>query len=146
MTLVKFNNRPASKSFNNFFEDFFQELPSILPEASLNWSNSVPVNIKETKDAFEVSLVAPGFDKADFKVNLENNLLTITAEHKGEENVEDEKMVRREYRFRSFSRSFTVDENIDAEKIDAKYINGVLALNLPKKVEVKAAAKQITIQ
>jgi HSP20 family protein len=147
MTLVKLNNRPASKSFNNFFEDFFHEMPSILPaDATFNRGASVPVNIKETKDAFEVELVAPGFEKGDFKISLENNLLTIAAEHKAEEKAESDKMVRREYRYRSFSRSFNVDENIDAEKIDAKYVNGVLALNLPKKPEVKAATKQINIQ
>ncbi len=73
-------------------------------------------------------------------------MLTISAEKKNEVKDENEKQIRSEYSYRSFNRSFTLDEKIDAEKIEAKYLNGVLTLNLPKKAEVKASAKEISIQ
>jgi HSP20 family protein len=93
-----------------------------------------------------LELVAPGFSKEDFKINLENDILTVSAEKKAEEKKENVKQVRSEYSFRSFKRSFTINEKIDATTIDAKYVNGVLILNLPKKAEVKASAKEIKIQ
>jgi HSP20 family protein len=147
MTLVKFN-RPAGRSFNNLVDDFFNEFP-VLFNDGFNKSSSnafVPVNIKETEGAYQLDIVAPGFEKNDFKVNIEANILTVSAEKKTEEKKENEKQVRNEYSYRSFKRSFTIDEKIDASHIDAKYVNGVLALNLPKKAEVKEAAKEITIK
>jgi HSP20 family protein len=148
MTLVRFN-KPAAQSFNNLVGDFFTNLPSLLQDdfISPDWKQSVPVNIKETENSYVLELVAPGLEKEDFKINLENNILTISGEKKTEEaGSENEKKIRKEYTFKSFKRSFSVDENIDAANIAAKYVNGVLTLNLPKKAEVKEAAKQITIQ
>ena len=147
MTLVKFN-RPVSKGFNNFVDDFFNDFPTLFNDG-FNKSSAngfAPVNIKETDSSYHLDIVAPGFDKNDFKVNVEANILTVSAEKKTEEKKENEKQVRNEYSYRSFKRSFTIDEKIDASNIDAKYVNGVLALNLPRKAEVKQAAKEITIQ
>jgi HSP20 family protein len=148
MTLVRFNNRPAAKSFNNLVDDFFTGLPSLLSDdfSGLNGRNSVPVNIKETEQDFVLELFAPGMVKEDFKINLENNLLTISAEHKADTENSNEKSITREYRYHSFSRSFNLDEKIDANNIAGKYVNGVLTLNLPKKAEVKEATKQISVQ
>ncbi|MEI2737455.1 MAG: Hsp20/alpha crystallin family protein [Chitinophagaceae bacterium] len=108
--------------------------------------DSVPVNVKETEKGYLLEVVAPGFEKADFKVNLNQNLLTISAEKKEELKEEKEKQIRREYSYRSFKRSFTLDEKIDATNIEASYVNGVLTLNLPKKEEVKASATEIVIK
>ena len=140
MTLVKFNNRPIDKSLHNVMDDFFNGFQTTA------FKNVVPVNIKETSDAYLLEVVAPGFDKNDFKVNLDNNLLTISSEKSNETKEENERQIRSEYSFRTFKRSFTIDEKVDAANIDAKYVNGVLTLNLPKKAEVKAATKEITIQ
>jgi HSP20 family protein len=147
MTLVKFN-RPANKGFNSFVDDFFNEFPAIFNEGfNKSASNGfVPTNIKETDGAYQLDIVAPGFEKNDFKVNVDANILTVSAEKKTEDKKENEKQLRNEYSYRSFKRSFTLDEKIDASNIDAKYVNGVLALNLPKKAEVKEAVKEITIQ
>ena len=147
MTLVKFN-RPVSRNFGNLVDDFFNEVPAIFNE-SFNKSVSnvfVPVNVKENEGSYQLDVVAPGFDKSDFKVNVDGNILTISAEKKAEEKKETEKQVRNEYKYRSFKRSFTLDEKTDAAGIEASYINGVLTLNLPKKAEVKEAAKEISVK
>jgi HSP20 family protein len=109
-------------------------------------AGSVPVNITENEKQYQIDVVAPGFEKADFKINLEQNILTISLEKKEEQVQEGTKQIRKEYQFRSFKRSFTLDDKIDAAGIEAKYVNGILTLNLPKKEEVKAAVKDISIQ
>jgi HSP20 family protein len=145
MTHVKFSHRPFEKSFNNLMDDLFSELPVLYKNGS-NQSGFVPVNIKDKEKSYQVEVVAPGFEKNDFKVNIDQDLLTISAEKKDEAKNENEKQIRREYSYRSFKRSFTIDEKIDAAGIEAKYVNGVLTLNLPKKEQVKASAQEITIQ
>jgi HSP20 family protein len=108
--------------------------------------DSVPVNVKETEKSFQLDVIAPGFDKTDFKVNIEQNILTVSAEKTNEANEESDKQIRKEYIFRSFKRSFTLDEKIDATNIEASYVNGVLRLNLPKKEAVKQSATEIVIK
>jgi len=144
MSIVKFNHVPVQK-FGNLFDEFFNELPSFSGKEWNNWSFP-PVNIHETPDAYHVELSVPGRSKEDFNVNVENGLLTVSFEKKEETKNEDYKTVRREFSFRSFKRSFNLDERIDAEKIQAKYENGLLKLLLPKKEETKESAKQITIK
>ena len=138
-TLVKSNN-----SLSNVFDELFDNVPIV-------WSkdNSFPaVNIHEDDKSYELDLVAPGLKKDDFKVSLEKGMLTIS--YKKEEKKEEEKKNRKdhriEYSLSSFTRSFSLDDNIDAEKIEATYENGVLKLVLPKKEEVKVMPKQIAIK
>lgn len=135
MTHVRFNSRPS------LIDSIFSDLPVFFNEGVNRFS--APVNIRESADAYQLELVAPGYEKTDFKVNLEGNLLTISVE-KAQENKE-EKLLRREYSFRNFKRSFTIDDEIDATNIQANYVNGILVLNLPKKKEVKEASKAIVI-
>ncbi len=139
MTLVKQNYR----NLNNVFDELFSQLPATWgKELGLN----VPaVNIHETADAFHVEVLAPGLNKEDFKVNLEKGLLTISYEKKAEAENKDYKTHRREFSFNSFKRSFTVEDKINEDGIQAKYENGVLKLLLPKKEEVKASPKEIAI-
>jgi HSP20 family protein len=147
MTHVKFGRQPFAGTFNNLVDDLFSEMP-ILYKTNLNQSGagSAPVNISENEKNYHVEVVAPGFEKSDFKINVEENVLSISAEKKNEEKKVNEKQIRKEYNYRSFKRSFTLDEKIDASGIEAKYVNGVLTLNLPRKEEVKVSAKEITIQ
>jgi HSP20 family protein len=101
---------------------------------------SVPaVNIKETDNGFDVEMAVPGMKKEDFKVDLDHNLLTISAEEKSESSDKDAegKYTRREFNYRSFKRVFTLPETADAEKIHASYQDGVLAISIPKKEEAK---------
>lgn len=147
MTLVNFKHRPVGRNFNNLLDDLFLEFPSIKSNEWVAGSNAqaAPVNVRETDNSYELEVIAAGFEKGDFSIQLENDLLTITAERKSEKEDKTGKYLRQEYKFRSFKRSFTVKENIDAEGIAAQYVNGVLLLNLPKKTEVRASAKNITV-
>jgi HSP20 family protein len=146
MTVVQFKNKPQ-RSFNNLVDSFFTTMPSILrDDLTPNFRQGVPVNIKETEVEYKLEVIAPGFRKEDFKINLDNNTLTVSVERKAQEENKNEKYIRNEYKFQSFSRSFTIDESIDTENIVAVYNDGILALNLPKKVEVKASTKEISVQ
>lgn len=145
MTLVKFNQQPA-KTLSGIMDDIFNgKFINKDFAASDFFGAHAPVNIRETKDAYVLDVVAPGFEKGDFKINLDGQTLTISSEKKTEQKVENEKQIRREFSFRSFSRSFTLDENVDADKINAKYDNGVLKLTLPKKEAKQEAAKEIIV-
>jgi len=86
MTFVKLNNKPAEKNFNSLMEDLWKGIPSTINSEinSLFHKESVPVNIKQTKDAYILEVVAPGWDKNDIKVSLDDKLLTISAEKKNE--------------------------------------------------------------
>ena len=141
MAYVQFNRKPFEGTFSNLVDDLFTELPLMLNNGFNNSvrKDSVPVNVKETEGSYELEVVAPGFEKSDFKVNLEQQLLTVSAEKQATETSNTEKQIRKEYSFRSFKRSFTLDDKIDATKIEASYINGILRLNLPKQTIVKAS-------
>ena len=145
MTLVRFNQKPIDRKVNSFFEEFFNQFPSRLVNDDFV-NSAVPVNIRENEKAYSIEVVAPGMDKGDFKVNIDNNMLTISAEKNSENNSENERMVRREYTYKSFARTFSLDETISADDIQAKYENGVLNIELPKKEEAKIQPKQINIQ
>jgi HSP20 family protein len=111
-----------------------------------NWSNTTaPVNIKETENGYELHLVAPGLKKEDFKINVDDNVLKIAFEHKEENKSEGDKWLRNEYRFRSFKRNFTLNENINAEGITARYNDGILNVVLPKKEATEKTTKDITV-
>ncbi len=142
MTIVKHN--PVA--FSNLFDELLNNFPATNwgKDFANSWSVA-PVNIHETNEGYHIELNAPGRNKEDFKINVENGLLTISFEKKEETENKDYKTVRREFSFESFKRSFSIDEKVNADAIQAKYENGVLKLYLPKKEEVKIAPKQITI-
>lgn len=101
--------------------------------------------IENTKD-YKVELAAPGLEKKDFKIEVDNKTLTISAEKKEEKKEEHESYKRREFAYNAFSRTFTLPENVLADKIDAKYENGVLLLSIPKKeVTVAKPKKEIKV-
>jgi HSP20 family protein len=143
MTFVKTNHN-GFRNLTNFVDEVFQNIPAGLGrEESYGFP---PVNIHETSDAYHLELSAPGRSKEDFKLAVDNGQLTISFEKKEDAKTEDYKTVRKEFSFRSFKRSFTLDDKIDSNGIQAKYENGVLKVLLPKKEQVKESSKQITIQ
>jgi len=111
MTLVKVNNN-GHKSLSSFVDEFFQGFPA----AGLGREESfgfTPVNIHETTDAYHLELSAPGRSKEDFKLSVDNGQLTIGFEKKEETKTEDYKPIRKEFSFKSFKRSFNLDDRID---------------------------------
>ncbi len=143
MTLIKNNYRPLNGGFNSLFNEILGEFPAFAEKAGFNFP---PVNIAETADAYHLELNVPGRTKEDFNIQLENGLLTISYEKKEAAKQEGVKSIRKEFEYQSFKRSFSLDEKVEASAIQAKYENGLLKLLLPKKAEIKEAAKQITIQ
>ncbi len=117
MTLVKFANGQKNHAVNPFFSDVFD---SILNDSFLSdkLSSRVPaVNIAETENEFQIELAAPGLKKEDFKINLDKNVLSISADKKTENVEEGKKFSKREYSYNSFTRSFTLPETADHTKI-----------------------------
>jgi len=111
-----------------------------------NTNTTVPaVNIRETNDNYEVEVAAPGMTKDDFKIELDGNLLTISSEKSDQrEEGEGEKFTRREFSYQSFQRSFTLPKDIvDIDKIQAKYVDGMLQLLIPKKEEAKQKPSRV---
>jgi len=149
--IKKTDNRP--KTFGSVVDELFQtNLNRFFDDRSwgfngLGTDGRVPVNIHETDASYEIEVVAPGLKKEDFQLSYTGDLLTISFEHNDSHTEgEDKKWIRREYRSNSFSRSFQVDGTIDVDKATAKYENGVLLLNLPKKEEAKRISRKIDIQ
>jgi HSP20 family protein len=122
------------KDFDNYFNGMFRGM-------------SIPsVNISQTADSFEIELAAPGLKKEDFKINVEDDVLTISSEKEEEKEEKKKKYTRREYSFSSFSRSFVLPKDINAEGVKAEYTEGVLKVKLPKvEVTPKKKAKEIAI-
>lgn len=144
MNLLRYQN-PFPELFDRFFDD------SIDSWSNKNFSSTgttLPkVNIKENNDAFEVEVAVPGFSKKDFNIKVENGVLTVSSEKK-EENIqkEGEQYSRKEFSYQSFTRTFTLPELVNGDKISAKYNNGILIVNIPKKEEAKPKPpKQIKI-
>ncbi|MCX6244888.1 MAG: Hsp20/alpha crystallin family protein [Bacteroidetes bacterium] len=131
MAIIRFNRPNAlTDAFQNFFDSDFVDIfnrRGIDPAA----------NIIEHPDAFELDLAAPGLKKDDFKIHLENNILTVSSEVEDSKEEEGKNYTRKEYHYSSFSRSFNLPKTIDLEKIKADYDNGILKVMLPKKDEAK---------
>ena len=90
------------------------------------------VNVKEMEDKYNLEFVLPGFDKEDIKIEAEKGVLTVSSEKKSEESKQEENYTRREYTFSSFSRSFTLPENVEVDKIDARFEKGMLYIDIAK--------------
>jgi HSP20 family protein len=137
MSLIK-RDVGYAPTLSNFFDDFFTRDLFNWPSSSSTGTSIPKVNIYETDSEFHVEMAAPGMTKDDFKVELDNNMLTISSQ-KESENVENDKKnyQRREYSYQSFVRSFHLPDSAEAEKINAKYADGILKLVIPKKEEAK---------
>ena len=127
------------------FPSFFDEL--FYPDFRLKSPNRYPevpsVNVKELDNGFELSLVAPGMTRNDFQLELEEGVLTISSEIEDEETQTNDRFSLREYKFSSFSRSFTLPDSINLEKIDAHYKDGILLVTLPKRKEALKIPKKV---
>ena len=139
MSLIK-KNLNSFNSIPGLFDDF-------LGRELFNWGNTnysatqttIPmVNVKESTENFEVEVAAPGMDKKDFKIQLDNNLLTISSQKETNEESEQDGYSRKEFSYQSFQRSFMLPKDVvDQEGIAARYENGLLQLTIPKREEAK---------
>jgi HSP20 family protein len=149
-TLVRTNGNlfPAIPSLLNDFltDDWFDSSLS-------NWKSTgatLPaVNVRETNDDFRIEVAAPGMKRDDFKVELDNNLLSISSQREDnrEEKDNESGYTRREFSYQSFQRSFRLPENqVEGDKIAARYVDGILQITVPKREEAKVKpAKQIAV-
>lgn len=132
------------------FDDFFRPWNEWFDNSGFMGKtlNMPAVNIVENKDDFSVSLAVPGMKKDDFNIDVEGNMLTISCNREEKKEDKDARFTRKEYNYSSFSRSFTLPEDVNKEKIDARYEEGVLKLVLPKKEEARkmAASKHIAVK
>ncbi len=139
-----------SESVPSVFEDFFKPWNEWFDNAGL-WGKvmKIPaVNVTDNKDNYVVCLAAPGMRKEDFVIEMDGNMLTISSEKEESKEEKETKYTRKEYNYSSFSRSFTLPEDVNKEKIDAKYENGELKLVLPKMEVTKknTAGRKITVK
>ncbi len=135
MNLVKFTNQ-----YPNVFDRFFDSNVFDWNNRHFSETNTTlpSVNIKENLDEFLIDVAAPGFEKGDFNIEIDNDVLTISSEKKIENEEKDgERVTRKEFSYQSFIRSFTLPVLVDREKINAKYENGILSIAIPKKEEAK---------
>ena len=149
-SMVRSNNT-LFPTIPSLFDDFFRR--DWLDSSLANWKESgatLPaVNVKESNDDFQIEVAAPGMTRDDFKVELDNNVLTISSEREQKNEEKDEKgnYTRREFSYQSFQRSFSLPESkVLGDKISARYSDGILYVTVPKSEDAKdKPAKQITI-
>lgn len=145
MNLVSFfptTTRKPANSFDSLFDNFFRD---DFPVSFRNGPNrSTPaVNIAETEDNYRIEVAAPGLDKGNFEVKVDNDLLTISAKKEMKEEETNEKYTRREFSLTGFNRNFHLPETVDASAISANYENGILHVVLAKKEEAKPQPAQL---
>lgn len=147
MTLVKFNseknkNNNAVPGLDTVFDSIFNDT-----FFSDRMVTRVPAtNISESADHYHVELAAPGLKKDDFKLKLEGDVLSVSVEQHHQDLPQDRTYAKREYSYSSFVRSFKLPESADTENIGAKYHDGVLCIDIPKREEAKVVARQIEIK
>jgi HSP20 family protein len=125
---------------NKMFED-------VLPSFSLQDSKWLPaVDIYETDGNIQIEVEVPGMDEKNLKVKIEDNTLTISGDRKFEKKESKDNYYRIERNYGSFTRSFFLPDNVDKEQIKAKYENGILKVELPKKSEAKPKEIEIAVQ
>ncbi|MBK8610694.1 MAG: Hsp20/alpha crystallin family protein [Chitinophagaceae bacterium] len=143
-------NKPIDR-MPSVFDDFFRPWNGFFDEGNGNlWGKTMnipAVNITENKKDYLVSMAIPGMKKDDFKIDVEGNILTISSEKEENKEEKDKKFTRKEFNYSCFSRSFTLPEEVNKEKIEAKYEDGVLKISLPYKEGAKMlSAKHIAVK
>lgn len=143
MTLVKYRKRPSLMNTffddviarDSFFKDFLNGESAFTPSA----------NVRETEKSFEIELAAPGFDKKDLNIELNDRVLTLSAAKEEKQENEEENYTFREFSYSTFRRSFNLPEGIDEENIKAKYENGILHVSLPK-TDLEKGVRRISVK
>jgi HSP20 family protein len=153
-TIAKRQNGNSTASFGNVFDNIFQNSlhrffdDNFWDAESSQLTGKVPVNVRETDQNYEMDVIVPGCKKEDFNIKIEDNLLTISFEQKkdSQEGKESAGWVRNEFLQQSFSRSFTLDDTVDVNRIHGSYTDGILRLILPKNEKAKKVSRRIEIK
>lgn len=140
-TLMPFERKNSELS--NYFDDFDKAFFRGFPEMSR--LSEFRTDIVDKGDSYALEAELPGFDRQDIKISIEDDMLTISAEHKENKEEKDKNYLRRERRYGSFCRRFDIS-GIKADAIDASYNNGVLELTLPKQQPVQKASRSVEIK
>jgi HSP20 family protein len=132
-------------NLNRLFDDEYWGFNGLNKSSGVR---QVPVNIRETDKSYEMELYAPGLKKQDFRLNLEGDTFTVTAEANMESTTGDKnnEWIRQEYTKGNFARTFNLDDTVDAAKIAARYEDGILYLNFPKKEHAQKISRSINVQ
>lgn len=146
MTLVKFNGNNATKSLMPGFNDVFDSIFNDTFFADRVVSRVPSVNISESAESYHIEMASPGLKKEDFKINVDQYVMTVSVEKQQENTMEDRTYNRREYSYNSFVRSFNLPELADTSRIEAAYEDGVLKIDVAKKEEAKSIVRQIEIK
>ncbi len=146
MALVKFSNGNRGTALNPWIGDVFDNFLNDTFLSDRMISRVPAVNISESEGNYHIELAAPGLKKEDFKINLDKNVLSISAEQEFEEKDEKKNYSRREYSYNSFVRSFNLPDSVDQSNIEAEYQNGVLKINVAKREEAKYQSREIAIK
>lgn len=125
----------AKKTFSPFLSNLFND--DFFPVLTNRTSSMPAVNIKENEKSFMLELAVPGMDKKDLKIDINEDVLTISSESKNETEEEKDGYKRKEFSYSSFCRSFYIPENVNRDKIAANYKDGILCVELPKMEEEK---------
>lgn len=138
---------PFSEGIPTFFGDLFNPWNSPFEDRLFKRAVQIPaVNITEHKDHYLLSLSAPGLKKADFKIDVNDDILTISSENEEQKETKDGEYTRQEYNYSSFSRSFVLPAGTDENKLSAKYEDGLLKINIPRNGNAKnPSVKQIAV-
>lgn len=133
------NRNSEIRNWSSWIDDVFNtsQFPTVFSENYQTGFSSPKVNIRESKDDYFVDMAVPGMKKEDFTIDLDNDVLNISSENKVDNETTEENFTRREFGYASFKRTFTLPDSIDEGKIKAKYEDGILSIQLPKREEAK---------
>lgn len=134
MTIRKLN-RPlrSTNDFDQIFNDFFHRPVATINEGKKKFLGEVPaVNISESDESFDIDVAAPGMKKADFEIEINEGILTISSAKKEEKEEKSDQFTRREFNYSTFERRFTLPENVEEKKVKASYTDGILKIEIPK--------------
>ena len=142
---------PLANRLNDFsffpsrISDIFDEMLSDFPQTT-DMISDPSINVKETDTIHQIQVSAPGYKKENFKIDIDENVLTISNQFKEEKTNQDEKWSRKEFRRSSFTRSFYLPENLKTEEIVAKYEDGILYIDIPKQEKIRSKSRTIEIK
>ncbi|HUQ64533.1 MAG TPA: Hsp20/alpha crystallin family protein [Flavitalea sp.] len=153
-TIAKRQNEQQAATFGNVVDNIFQNSlqhffdDNYWDTGGYKGISKVPVNIRETEDQYQLDVVAPGYRKEGFNIQVEGNMLTVSYNYRDENHDQStkDKWVRNEYVPKAFSRNFTIDDTVDVNNINACYVDGILRLSMAKNEKAKTISRNIQIQ